>query len=391
MKILQLISSGGFYGAESVLLNLSVELQRSGHSCIVGVFENARNLITEVGDRAETAGLTVRRIPCRSRFDWQTVRELHRIIEGDAIDLVHAHGYKADFYALLAARMVRVPVTATCHNWLGESRTMLAYGRLDRYLLRFFDGIAAVSRSVAQQLRHAGTRKRVRVIPNGVPTPGPAIDSPLADQIRTGDRMVVGTVGRLSSEKGASVLIEAAARICPDFPRVRFVVVGNGPLRSDLEARVCKLGMTRQFFFMGERKDVAQIYRSFDIYVLPSLQEGMPMALLEAMAAGLPVVATKVGGVPDLVRDPSLATLVEPGDPSALAAGIRDLLTDPSRRERMGLNARRRVEEDFSTAAMAQRYVELYQEALRRRSSRKSRSIATTGSAKMDVARRAQR
>jgi len=101
MKILQLISSGGFYGAESVLLNLSVELQRTGHGCIVGVFQNSRNTNTEVGDRAEIAGLAVRRIPCRARFDWQTIRKIWAIIEGDGIDLAHAHGYKANFYALL--------------------------------------------------------------------------------------------------------------------------------------------------------------------------------------------------------------------------------------------------------------------------------------------------
>src|SRR5271165_1851096 len=99
MKILQLISSGGFYGAENVLVNLSVELQRIGHSCIVGVFENSKNRNTEVGDRAELVGLTVHRIPCRSRFDWGTVREIRKMIEGDGVDLVHAHGYKADFYA----------------------------------------------------------------------------------------------------------------------------------------------------------------------------------------------------------------------------------------------------------------------------------------------------
>ncbi|MGC2769718.1 MAG: glycosyltransferase [Candidatus Acidiferrum sp.] len=391
MKILQLISSGGFYGAESVLLNLSVELQRSGHTCMVGVFENAKNANTEVGARAEIAGLAVRRIPCRSRFDWQTVRQIQKIIEEDGIDLVHAHGYKADFYALLAARLAEVPVTATCHNWLGESWSMRAYARLDRYLLRFFDGVAAVSNSVAEQLEHTGTRQRMRVIANGVPTRGPGIESRLADQIRKGDRLVVGAVGRLSLEKGAAVLIEAASKICPDFPQAFFVVVGDGPLRSSVEAGVRELGITGQFLFTGERNDVDQIYRSFDVYVLPSFQEGMPMALLEAMAAGLPVVATKVGGVPDLVCDPSVGTLVEPGDPTAFAAGIRGLLSDQSRRERMGSNARRRVEDHFSAAAMARNYGELYQEALLRRSGGNRSLVAATGHAKVDVARRAQR
>lgn len=391
MKILQLISSGGFYGAERVLLNLSVELQHMGHTCIVGVFENARNLNTEIGNRADIAGLAVRRILCRSRFDGQTVREIQKIIEGDGIDLVHAHGYKANFYGLLAARVAAVPVTTTCHNWLGESRSMRTYTWLDRYLLRFFDGIAAVSRSVAEQLGHAGTRRRVRVIANGVPTRGPGIASRFADQIGTGDRIVVGTVGRLSVEKGASVLIEAASQICPDFPRALFVVVGDGPQRSSLEARVRELGMPGQFLFAGERNDVDQIYRSLDVYVLPSFQEGMPMALLEAMAAGLPVVATKVGGVPDLVSDPSVGILVEPGDPAAMATGIRDLLSDQSRRELMGSNARKRVEDQFSAAAMARNYVELYQGALLRRSVGNRASVAAASQAKMDVPRRAHR
>lgn len=390
MKILQLISSGGFYGAESVLLNLAVELPHTGHSCVVGVFENSKNTNTEVGDRSEMAGLTVRRIPCRSRLDWRTVRQIRRIVEGDGVDLVHAHGYKADFYALLATRIAKAPVTATCHNWLGESGTMRAYARLDRYLLRFFDGIAAVSESVAEQLGHARVRQRVHVIPNGVPMPCSGSRSTVADQIRLGDRIVVGTVGSLSAEKGASFLIEAASRILPDFPRAFFVLVGDGPLRSALEARVRELGMAGQFLFTGQRNDMDQIYRSFDIYVLPSLEEAMPMALLEAMAAGLPVVATKVGGVPDVVNDPSVGTLVEPGDPNAIATGVRDLLSNQSRREQIGSNARTRVENHFSAAAMARRYAELYQEALLRRSAGNRTSAAATRQAKMNVVRRPQ-
>ena len=318
------------------------------------------------------------------------MRQIRRIVEGDGVDLVHAHGYKADFYALLATRMAKAPVTATCHNWLGESGTMRAYARLDRYLLRFFDGIAAVSESVAEQLGQARVRQRVHVIPNGVPMPCSGSRSTFADQIRMGDRIVVGTVGRLSSEKGASFLIEAAAKICPDFPRAFFVLVGDGPMRSALEARVRELGMEGQFLFTGQRHDVQQIYRAFDIFVLPSLEEGMPMALLEAMAAGLPVVATKVGGVPDIVNDPSVGTLVDPGDANAIATGIRDLLSDRSRREEIGSKGRKRVEESFSAAAMARRYVELYQQVLLRRRAGNYESAAAARQVKTDVARRPQ-
>jgi glycosyltransferase involved in cell wall biosynthesis len=374
MKILQLISSGGFYGAESVLVNLSTELERIGHHSVVGVFENSANRNTEVADRAAARGLRVVRIACRGQMDWGAVRQVRRAVEAEGIDLVHTHGYKADFYALLSRRRTAIPMLATCHNWPGRSWLMRAYGRLDRYLLRYFDGVAAVSKSVADQLVKAGVRKDLRLIPNGVAlVPVEGVPDRVGE-FRRPDRVIVGSVGRLSPEKGIAFLIEAAGKVCVEFANVLFVHVGDGPLRKNLENQVHGLGIDQKFVFAGERKDLAQVYPSFDIFVLPSLTEGMPMALLEAMAAGIPVVATTVGAVPEIIGD-SGSTLVAPGDPGALAAGIRGLLLDKARRQEAGVQARIRVENRFSASAMATQYVDLYQHILLRR---RTRNEATT-------------
>lgn len=386
MKILQLISSGGFYGAESVLVNLSVELQRIGHRCLIGIFENSKTRNTEVGERAEALGLRVLRIPCRGQMDWAALRRIRGVIEQEGIELVHAHGYKADFYALLARRGTGVPVAATCHNWLGRTLATRAYGALDRYLLRFFDGIAAVSSSVADQLFEAGVRREIRLIPNGVAPVPSENPSDLPNEFRQADRIVVGSVGRLSAEKGTAFLIEAAAKICSELPNVQFVQVGDGPLRSQLEARVRELGIEQQFVFTGERRDMPRVYRSFDVFVLASLNEGMPMALLEAMAAGLPVVATRVGAVPELLGSPEVGCLVEPGDFNALADGMREFLVNKSRREELGARARKRVEEQFSAGAMARKYEDLYKQLLQPISAKRATSVPAS-SAKGAVSR----
>jgi glycosyltransferase involved in cell wall biosynthesis len=369
MKILQLISSGGFYGAESVLVNLSVELERLSHQCVVAVFENSANKNTEVGERAKQFGLKVILVPCRGQMDWTAAGRVRNIVEQEGIEITHAHGYKADFYALLARRGTGVPVSATCHNWLGTSFSTRLYGWLDRYLLRFFDGIAAVSKSVADQLTEAGVRQEVRVIPNGVASGFVENLPDSGNAFGQAGQIVVGSVGRLSSEKGTIFFVEAAAKLCREFANVSFVHVGDGPSREVLEAQVRQLGIERQFIFAGQRQDMAQVYRSFDVFVLPSLMEGMPMALLEAMSAGLPIVATTVGSVPSVLNRSDIGHLVPPRDSEALAAAIRPFLEDRAKRESFGAGAKKRVQEHFSASAMARKYVDLYREILIRKGS----------------------
>lgn len=391
MRILQLISSGGLYGAESVLLNLSLELQRLGHSCSVAVFENSQNPNTELAQRAESLGLTTRRISCRGQFDWSAVRTIRSIAVEESIDLIHAHGYKADFYAYAASRPLGLPLVATCHNWPGRSMTMRFYASLDQFVLRRFDRVAAVSERVAEQLQQPKSHGRVQQIANGVPTPGSPSAARLAPVTSMRNGLVVGTVGRLSSEKGLSFLVQAAQKLSHDFPDTLYVLVGDGTERAALESQVRVLGLTGRVIFEGERSDMQGVYASFDVFVLASLTEGMPMVVLEAMAARLPVVATRVGAIPQLIPDASFGILVEPGNAEALAEGIGTLLRDAALREHVGQNAQDRVQQFFSSARMAERYVEIYHQAFKHRgtpknlpevpaSSKKTRGAHGTGS-----------
>jgi glycosyltransferase involved in cell wall biosynthesis len=368
MRILQLISSGGFYGAESVLLNLANELKRSEHECVLGVFENTQNPNTEVARRAQESGLRTALIPCRGQVDRQAVQAIRSLVQDEKVDLVHTHGYKADMYGYLATRRLGLPLVATCHSWVGQSLSMRLYARLDRVALRHFDCVAAVSEKVAGQLLAGGLKpSRVAKIPNGIPVRDAPSQVRGLRQDTWGTDPVVGTVGRISREKGLDVLLQAATRICNKHRRVHFVLVGDGPDRPVLERIARQSGLEGNVVFTGAKRDMSGVYESFDVFVQPSLQEGMPMALLEAMAVGVAVVASRVGDIPSVIVNETTGLLVPPGDPGELERALRVLLSDPERRRRMGENARNLVRESFSASRMTQQYLRLYDQVLRQR------------------------
>jgi glycosyltransferase involved in cell wall biosynthesis len=377
MRILQLISSQGLYGAENVLLNLSTELNRQGHSCIVGAFQDSRKPNTEVTTRAQELGLPTAIIPCRGQADWGAVRAIRALVKKNETDLIHTHGYKADLY-VYAAQMKSLPaaLVATCHNWPGRSVAMRSYAMLDRWALRRFDRVAAVSEVVARTLLASGIKEsQVAYIANGVPIPERKAQPSLALEINKGKRVLIGTVARLSSEKGLNFFLDAARQLTTQFPETLFVIVGEGPERAALEQQVKALGLEENVIFAGARSDLAGVYASLDVFLMTSLNEGMPLALLEAMAAGVPVVATRVGAIPSLIPDASKGSLIEPGSAAAIVQGITPLLSDGELRRKVGENAREHVREKFSAGRMAERYLQLYAEAAQHRASRRKRPV----------------
>ena len=176
---------------------------------------------------------------------------------------------------------------------------------------------------------------------------------------------MVGSLGRLHPQKGFSDLLTAFAQVRQRIPSVRLFVAGDGELRDDLEAQARSLGMAAVVTFAGVRADVSEVLAALDVFVLPSLWEGMPNAVLEAMASGLPVVATAVGGTPEVVVDGVTGLLVPPQDPGALAQAIGHLLRDPDLRRRMGRAGRRRVEEHFDVRETVRQVESLYETLLR--------------------------
>lgn len=297
---------------------------------------------------------------------------LTRYLRDHPVDVVHTHRYKDTVLGACAARLAGVPsVIRTVHGWSealsGWNRMKLyLYETLDRAALRcFVDRIVAVSRRVADRLEEAGCNPAA-VVPlhNGVllaqvrPARAP-------DEVRHAlgiepHTPLIGTVGRLSPVKGQAHLLQAARLVLAQQPEARFLIVGDGPLKSDLIGVAMRLGIDRACLFLGARSDVYDLVSVMDVFVLPSLDEGIPMALLEAMALARPVVATAVGGVPEVVAHRRTGLLVAPRDDHALADACLELLANRQWAQTLGAHARHTVEQEFSYERHGRALVGLY-------------------------------
>lgn len=366
MTILQLISSEGYYGAESMLLALARVLPGLGCNSMIGVFQHSRSRVSELETRAGRFGIRVETIPCDGRWDWKTVARIRELVEAYGVDVLHTHGYKADIYGYAAAWPNRVALVATCHNWPSQLLSMRTYAAIDRLVLRHFDRVATASGPVAQILsRWKVPARKLKTIPNGVdmepllePAPAPS------KELDAGSGSVVGFVGRLAPDKGGAVLLSAAQVVLATFPNTKFVFAGDGPARAEWEAMAARLGIRSKVFFLGKRDDMPAIYAALDIVVLPSFKEAMPMCLLEALAAARPVIATSVGAIPQLVIPGVTGLLFEPGDVNALSAAMLRLLREPELGRKLGRHGHAHVARHFASEVVGKSYIGLYQEAL---------------------------
>ncbi|HYZ85187.1 MAG TPA: glycosyltransferase family 4 protein [Bryobacteraceae bacterium] len=366
MNVLHLISSEGFYGAESMLVSLASASAQYGCTCHVGVFRHLQSPHTEVAARAEVLGLSTCLIDCKGRFDFGAVQQIRRIVVDRQIDVIHAHGYKADLFAYLAAFRVDVTLVSTCHNWPDRRFSMRAYAALDRLFLRQFDWITTPSPEVAEILKHSGVHAaRVTFVRNGVDTARfrPGLPDRRAELGCDGNSFVVGFVGRLVEAKGGHVLVEAFKAVDANRP-TKLLFIGDGSELDNLRDLAQSLGLSDRVIFAGRQEDMPSVYASIDVLALPSFTEAMPMTLLEGMACGVPAIATSVGAVPSMVRDGISGFLVKVGDSASLAAAITSLANDTTKAARFGRNSRALIEDNFSVTEMARQYTSLYRKAM---------------------------
>ena len=363
MKVLQLISSGGYYGAENMLLNLCASQEKTGCQNSLLLFYNVHVPNVEFYERARRRGLSVRMVHCKGKADWRAVQQIEEYIQEDGIDLVHTHGYKADLYGYLAAWRSGKPVVATCHNWVGGTAALGIYNYLDRMALKRFNALAAVSDAVAQRLLAFGVpAEKVKTIANGIDVqifergePLPALSAP--------GSKVVGVVARLDLQKGFEYLLRAVRELCNIYA-LKVVIVGEGPDRKAIEDMVKDYGLQSNVVLAGQQSDMAGVYAAMDIFVLPSLNEGLPMTVLEAMAASRPVIATRVGAIPSVIQDGENGLLVDAKDTDGLRNALARLLSDSDLCRRMGERAHDWVSRNYTSEAMALKYRELYEEVL---------------------------
>jgi len=367
MRILHIISSGGMYGAESVILNLSRTLNEQGHTSLLGIFSNSSNPNLQLHDRALAEGIDSHLIPCNGQIDRTVPASIRALAASSGADLIHAHGYKADVYAYLAMRNTSIPLVSTCHTWYDDNRLVWLYGVIDRRVLRQYSAVVSVSDDVTWRLLASGVAaNRIHFIRNGIdlrPFTNPA---PSLRHLAVPNGVLVGWVGRLTYDKGPDIFLRAIAKVRPQFPDTRYILVGEGPYRPEVERLVTDLALGDVVHLLGQLQDMPAVYASCDLMVSSSRQEGLPMAILEGMAGALPWIATAVGAVPLVIHNGANGILIPAENFEVLADELGQLLANPEERSTLGAAARLLIESEFSAERMTSDYVRVYSTALKR-------------------------
>ncbi len=389
MIVAHLMTSSFVGGPERLIVGLALSLPPSCRFAFVLFPDGGRS--RAFGQELRALGLDVITLGSDTPHFLAMVRELAARLRELGADVLCCHGYKADIVGLLAARRARVPVIAMSHGWTAETRKVRVYECLDQACLRRMDRVVCVSEAQAEKVRRAGVcLDRVSVIRNAVRAErfdrvDPAGREALLAMFPERPERIVGSAGRLSPEKGFGVLVEAAAIVARSDPGAGFIHFGDGPLRETIRRRIGELGLEGRFVLAGLRDDLDRFLPHWDLCVLPSFTEGLPTVVLESYAAGVPVVATAVGGTPEAVADRVDGYLVPPGDPIALARRILDVLGADDKRRDMGMLGRQRIRAEFTFAAQAQRFQGVCEQLVTRR-----RPSATIGDFAPNVAEAAR-
>ena len=358
-----MISSGGKYGAEGVILSLCQGLKEHKISPFLIGIHNTYQPHLEILDHARERGIDAQEILCRKQWDKNTIKGLQSYIKNHNIQIVHTHNYKSDFYGRAVTKGTRVKHCITSHGWTSENIKVRMYEWIDRRIMNSADKIICVSDALKKQNIRMGVRSNCLVmIPNGIDID----DYTLRVRPLEKKRIEIGVVGRLSPEKGHKILVQAIKILIQGFPNIRILFAGEGICEKELRVDVELAGLEKNFMFSGFQKDIKSFYRSIDFLIIPSLSEGLPLTLLEAMAMGVPIIASRVGDIPKVIDHEKNGILVDPARPDVLAEAMAGLIIDIKRQKEITAAARKTVENDYTSKQMCETYADLYQKLLKR-------------------------
>ncbi len=354
-------------GAAVVVHNLIQHLDRSLFNPMLCCLDETGAL----GEELKASGVKVFCLNRQPGTDWGIIKKLRRIIKTERVDLIHAHQYTAFFYGGLAAissRFKKLIFTEHGRHYPDQRNTKRVI--VNQLMLPFTARIIAVSPAVKQSLitYEVMPGRRIEVIFNGIDcckfkTNNHEINKKKSLGLAPGD-LVCGMIARLGTEKDQATLIKALPKVILKYPQARLLLIGDGPKKTELENLVRQLGLADKVIFTGSRRDIPELLAVLDIAVLATFYEGTSITLLEAMAAGKPVIASRVGGNPAVVEDGVTGFLVPVSDPEALADRLLQLFADEHLRKQMGNAGCRQVEEQFSLEQMVTNYEKLYRQVL---------------------------
>jgi glycosyltransferase involved in cell wall biosynthesis len=317
-------------------------------------------------ERLREAGVTFLPLSRHRRGEVLPWRHLAAYIRRERVDVVHSHMFGSNLWGTVIGRLTCVPVVvAHEHTWSFEGELLRRI--LDRELIgRWSDAFVAVSRADHRKMIEIERipSEWIRFIANGITPRAPTPGRDLRAELGVGSGPLIGAVGSLRAQKAYDILIQVAARLRENHPDLHMLIAGEGPEKARLEALISELGLGDVVFLLGRRLDVPDLLTELDVAVCASHFEGSPLAVMEYMEAGLPIVATRVGGVPDLIEDGIHGLLVEPGNQVGLAQAIEDLLSDHDRASALGARARERRRREFDLDVMVHNVEALYEELL---------------------------
>jgi glycosyltransferase involved in cell wall biosynthesis len=317
-------------------------------------------------------------VPDRGPWDWRVVLRLLDICRRERVAIWHGHDYKSNALGLLLRQFRRrMRLVTTVHGWVHHTKRTPLYYWIDRLCLARYEKVICVSEDLRQRCLDCGVPpRRCVLIENAIDTEEFSRKLGVADARQrlglTSGRFVVGAIGRLSTEKGFDVLIRAVHRLLQGGLDIELLIIGEGDERPRLEALIAELGLTQRARLLGYRVDVRDLCETMDLLALSSYREGLPNVLLEAMALEVPVVATRIAGIPQLIQSGENGLLVEPGDVNALANAIGQLLRTPELRMQFCRVGRSTIEAGYSFAARMDKVRALYDDLLGRAAPRRT-------------------
>jgi glycosyltransferase involved in cell wall biosynthesis len=355
----QLSGLGG--GAEVFLVGLATHLPRERFE--VSVCATRAVAPGPLAEILDAGGVPYIALGRRSRWDLLRMRRLAALLGSGRFDIVHAHKFGSNVWGTLFGRACRVPVViAHEHTWSYKGQPLRKWidGRIVGPLATRFIAVSDADATRMVEDEKVASEKVV-VMPTGYVARPLAPDTDLRSELGlTSETPLIGTAVVFRPQKAVEVLLEAHARLLRKMPDVHLAIAGDGPTRADIQRRARELSLDGRVHFLGHRDDVDAILRSLDVAALSSDFEGSPLFVLECMANGTPIVATAVGGIPQMVLDGETGVLVPPRDPEALAEAIGHLLVDPERRAMLAAAATNRLS-DFRIDAVARRFADLYE------------------------------
>ncbi len=364
-KVLHLISSRGVYGAERVVLTLCKHADPEKIEPVMGIFRKKGSGGDRLLREAKRLGIIYEDILYTRAYDITQLLDLVRIVRRHRPQIIHTHEYKANILGFCVAKALDIPIVTTVHVLYDLKGREKIHLRLSLWLMKYLNAVMTVSKEIRNQLQSLRfPQKNIVTIRNVPPLTEkrPASETcSFREEIgNPSDQKLIGFVGRLVYAKGCDQLIHAIAGMKRKGCDFSVVVAGDGPERESLEALAKNLGVYERIHFCGFRSDTEHIYSSLDLLVLPSREEGTPLVMLEGMAQEVPIVATMVGGIPEVIKDRVNGLLVPPDDPAALAEAIVESLSRPDETRKRVLEAKKTVTESHNLEAWIKKYQDVY-------------------------------